>query len=84
MTSASSTVSENPSVPPGRVQISPPRRRHVEGLVRLSHAFAEQSSWASTIPMGQITTETVASSKLFGRDVIAARVAETASGSVVG
>lgn len=69
---------------PKPVAILPPRPRHVEGLAQLSRAFAEESSWASTIPIGRITDQREAFSRLFGQKVIAVRIAETPSGSVVG
>jgi GNAT superfamily N-acetyltransferase len=66
------------------MKILSPKPRHVEGLIRLSGDFAEELEWASTIPVGRISTRERATSKLFGPTVLMARVAETESGEVIG
>jgi GNAT superfamily N-acetyltransferase len=66
------------------MKILTPKARHVEGLIRLSKDFAEESEWARTIPIGGIATQERATSKLFGSTVLVARVAETESGDVIG
>jgi len=61
-----------------------PRPGHAEGLAYLSRQFVEEVPWAATIPIGQMTEAERASSRLFGHDVVAVRVAETPRGDVVG
>jgi hypothetical protein len=61
-----------------------PKAGHVEGLIRLSQGFAEESEWAGTIPIGRISTREHAVSKLFGPKVLVVRVAETESAEMVG
>jgi GNAT superfamily N-acetyltransferase len=67
-----------------RVRIVAPEDRHLDGLVRLSSAFAREHGWAGTIPIGGICSREIAHDRLLGRDVICARIAETDSGQVVG
>ncbi len=66
------------------VHILSPQLRHIEGLIRLSGEFATEFEWASAIPIGQISTPEIASSKLFGPDVIVALVAEARDGEMAG
>ena len=65
-------------------RIVAPEDRHLDGLVRLSSAFAREHDWAGTIPIGGIRSREVAHDRLLGRDVICARIAVTDSGQVVG
>jgi RimJ/RimL family protein N-acetyltransferase len=64
--------------------ILPPEKKHAAGLVQLSNQFAQESSWACRIPLGQISTPQAASERLFGQDVLAALVAETDTGEMAG
>ncbi len=65
-------------------RIVAPEERHLDGIIQLSRAFAQEHDWAGTIPIGQINSSAIARAKLFGPNVIAALVAETDSGDVVG
>ena len=53
-------------------------------MIQLSQDFAEESEWASKIPIGRISTDKRAVSKLFGPVVLVVRVAETESGEMIG
>lgn len=50
----------------------------------ICHARPWRRRWAATIPIGQMKESERASSRLFGQDVVAVRVAETRRGVIVG
>jgi GNAT superfamily N-acetyltransferase len=66
------------------LRILSPKPRHIEDLTGLSQDFAGETEWASTIPIGRVGSKEEAASRLFGPEVLMARVAETESGEMIG
>ncbi|MCP4541611.1 MAG: GNAT family N-acetyltransferase [Chloroflexi bacterium] len=66
------------------IHIIAPQQRHIQGLIHLSRAFACESQWAGSIPIGQIHTQEAATQKLFGDEVVTALIVETDAREMVG
>ena len=56
--------------------IRKPIERDIEGLIKLSNEFSNESDWGDKIPIGQINTQEIARKWLFGENIVKVLVTE--------
>ncbi len=67
-----------------KMKICYPEPKNIPQLMELSKSFADETFWASHIPIGQMVDTETARDRLFGSEVVNVQIAENEKGQLVG